>query len=147
MNGSWTSAAIWTWSLGTALLAVAGLAAAVTAFALAAKRKRPAFLGLGVAFLLAAAAATLANPIANMVIFCRASDQNAERLIAAMRSQCPIGHDAGDFIARFGQPARIHACGAREIWTYDPNPWWMIGWTVVEISVVGNQIDGHWLDD
>ncbi|HRT04721.1 MAG TPA: hypothetical protein P5204_03385 [Kiritimatiellia bacterium] len=82
-----------------------------------------------------------------MMIFCRASDQYAERLIAAMRAQCPVGHDAGDLIARFGQPARIHAGGAREIWTYDPNPWWMIGWTDVEIGVVGNKIEGHWLDD
>ena len=147
MNGAWTSAAGWIWTGGTALLATAALAAAVVAFALAAKRKRPAFLGLGAAFLLAAAAATLANPIANMILFCKASDQNAERLIAAMRSQCPVGHDAVDFIARFGQPARIHAGGARKIWTYDPNPWWMIGWTVIEIGVVSNKIEGHWLDD
>ena len=122
MNGLWASAACWAWTIGSALLGTAFLAAAVAAFALAAKRNRPAFLGLGAAFLLAAAAATLANPVANMMIFCRASDQNAERLIAAMRSQCPVGHDAGDFVARFGQPARIHAGGAREIWTYDPNP-------------------------
>lgn len=147
MNGFWASAAGWIWTGGTALLATAALAAAVVAFALAAKRKRPAFLGLGAAFLLAAAAATLANPVANMILFCKASDQNAERLIAAMRSQCPVGHDAGDFLARFGQPARIHAGGAREIWTYDPNPWWMIGWTVIEIGVVSNKIEGHWLDD
>ena len=147
MNGPWAGATAWAWAIGTALLAVSGLVAAVAAFALAAKRNRPAFLGLGTAFLLAAAAATLANPVANMILFCKASDQNAERLIAAMRSQCPVGHDAGDFVARFGQPARIHAGGAREIWTYDPNPWWMIGWTEIEIGVVGNQIDGHWLDD
>ena len=147
MNGLWANAAYWAWTIGSALLGTAFLAAAVAAFALAVQRKRPAFLGLGTAFLLAAAAATLANPVANMMIFCRASDQNASRLIAAMRSQCPVGHDAGDFVAHFGQPARIHAGGAREIWIYDPNPWWMIGWTVIEIGVVGNQIDGHWLDD
>ena len=147
MNGPWAGATAWAWAIGTALLATALLAASVAAFALAVQRKRPAFLGLGAAFLLAAGAATLANPVANMMIFCRASDQNAERLITAMRSQCPVGHDAGDFVARFGQPARIHAGGAREIWTYNPNPWWMIGWTVIEIGVVGNQIDGHWLDD
>lgn len=137
----------WIWFGGTALLGTAGLAAAVAAFALAAKRKRPAFLGLGAAFLLAAAAATLANPVANMVLFCKASDQNAERLIEAMRSQCPVGHDSRDFIARFGQPDRIHASGAREIWTYDPNPWWLVGWTEIEIGVASNKIDGHWLDD
>ena len=147
MNGPWANVVGWVWTGVTVLLGVAGLAAASAAFALAAKRKRPAFLGLGAAFLLAAAAAALANPIANMMVFCRASDQNAERLIAAMRSQCPVGHDAGDFVARFGQPARIHAGGAREIWTYDPNPWWMIGWTVIEIGVASNRIDGHWLDD
>ena len=147
MNGPWANVVGWVWTGVTVLLGVAGLAAASAAFALAAKRKRPAFLGLGAAFLLAAAAAALANPIANMMVFCRASDQNANRLIADMRSQCPVGHDAGDFIARFGRPDRVHAGGAREIWTYDPNPWWMIGWTEIEIGVVGNQIDGHWLDD
>ena len=52
-----------------------------------------------------------------------------------------------DFIARFGQPDRIHASGAREIWTYDPNPWWLVGWTEIEIGVASNKIDGHWLDD
>lgn len=147
MTGFGTSAICWIWTGGTALLGTAGLAAAVAAFALAAKRKRPAFLGLGAAFLLAAAAATLANPLANMLVFCRVADRNAQRLIADMRSQCPVGHDAGDFVARFGRPARIHACGAREIRTYDPNPWWLVGWTEIEIGVVSNKIEGHWLDD
>ena len=147
MNGLWANAAYWAWTIGSALLGTAFLAAAVAAFALAAKRKRPAFLGLGAAFLLAAAAATLANPFANMILFCKASDQNASRLVAAMRSQCPVGHPAGDFIARFGQPTRARRTGAREIWTYDPNPWWMSGWTEIEIGVVSNQIEGHWLED
>ena len=65
MNGPWAGAAAWAWAIGTALLAVSGLVAAVAAFALAVQRKRPAFLGLGTAFLLAAAAATLAPDLAD----------------------------------------------------------------------------------
>jgi hypothetical protein len=68
MNGFWTSAACWIWTGGTALLGTACLAAAVAAFALAAKRKRPAF-SLGAAFLLLGRGN--AGNHRNMMIFCR----------------------------------------------------------------------------
>lgn len=132
---------------GTALLAILFAAATVVAAVLAFQRKRVAFAGLGVAFLVASAVSILTNPVANLLLFHVAADRNTHQLVVDMKSECPVGHDARDFIAKFGQPSRTRTVGEREIWTYDANPWWMVGWTEIEIGVVSNKIEGHWLED
>ena len=143
----WATVLGWVWTIAATVLALAFAAAAVLSAILAAKRKRMAFLGLGAVFLLAAAVSAVANPIANMVIFHKVAERNTNQLIASMRTQCPIGQDADAFVAHFGRPARTQDLGEREIWTYDANPWWMIGWTEIEIGVTSNKITGHWLED
>ena len=37
--------------------------------------------------------------------------------------------------------------GMSEIWTYNPNPWWMLGGTEIEINVASNIIQGYGLED
>jgi len=143
----WETALGWIWIVGTAVVATLFVAATVVAVVLAAKRKRAPFLGLAGAFLLAAVVSALANPIANLVVFKNMADRNTNRLVADMRSKCPVGHDAGDFVVQFGRPSRTRKVGERQIWTYDANPWWMVGWTEIEIGVVSNKIEGHWLED
>lgn len=132
---------------GTALFATLFAAAAVISAVLAHQRKRAAFLALGCAFLVATIASVLANPVANLFIFHVVADRNTHRLVADMKSQCPVGHDAKEFVSIFGRPARTRDLGEREIWTYDANPWWMTGWTEIEIGVASNRITGHWLED
>jgi len=137
----------WAWIWGTIVLATVLATAALMSAVLSAKRKHIGFLGLAGCFLLAAAVSALANPIANLIIFNKVADRNTNYLIADMRSRCPIGHDAQDFVSVFGRPARTRDLGKREIWTYDANPWWMVGWTEIEIGVASNKITGHWLED
>ena len=147
MNGMREEVIYWIWMGGTALFATLFAVATVICAVLAFQRKRTAFLGLGGAFLLATTVSVLANPVANLLLFHVAADRNTHRLVADMKSECPVGHDARVFIAKFGQPSRKQTVGEREIWTYDANPWWMVGWTEIEIGVVSNKIEGHWLDD
>ena len=147
MNTMFESVIGWTWIVGSVVLALLFAAAAVMSVVLSAKRKRIVFVGLAGLFLLAAAVSALANPIANMVIFHKVAERNTNQMIADMKTQCPIGHNAQDFVAKFGRPARTKDLGERQIWTYDANPWWMIGWTEIEINVASNTIQGHWLDD
>ena len=147
MNTIWQSTLGWVWIFGTALFAAALLSAAMISTIMAAKQRRVAFLGLAGLFLLLAAISALANPVANLLMFNRIADANTSKMIADMRTRCPVGTEAKDFVSVFGQPTRARIIGGREIWTYDANPWWMIGWTEIEIGVVSNRIEGHWTED
>ena len=107
MNMMFESILGWVWIVGTIVIAIVLVAAAIVSAVLSAKRKRIGFVGLTAVFLIATAASVLANPIANVVIFRKVTERNGNQMIAHMRTECPIGHDAHDFIAKFGRPARI----------------------------------------
>ena len=135
------------WVVCSIILAMIFATAAIMSVVLSVKRRRLAFLGLTACFILFVTVLALANPIVNMVVFHKLAARNTNNLIAEMRSQCPIGHSTENFIAKFGNPYRVRKSSEWEIWTYDANPWWMIGWTEIEINIVSNTINGHWLED
>jgi len=135
------------WVFGTGLLATLLLSWGALAVELAVRRKRLAFLGLGALILLGAAVSVLANPIANLLVFHKVAARNADHMISDMRTRYPVGQDAREVITTYGPPRRVRHAGSSEVWTYDPNPWWLMGWAQIEIEVASSKIQGHWLED
>ena len=137
----------WALFVSTALLALAFGCATLFLIVLAIRRKRTIFFILAAGSLSLGILATLANPIANIFIFDSAAEGNAKRMYNKMGERPIEGMSREQLTESFGSPRTITKETGYELWYYDPNPWYMIGWTEIGVRIETNRVVSQWLED
>ena len=133
--------------VATAILAIAFACAALISIILAFRRKRKAFIALAAALFVLGIISGLANPMINMSLFNSSTEKNAIRLYEKMNGTPIKGMTPDQLTASFRLPRAIEHHNGYEVWFYNPNPWFMIGWTEIGVRIESNLVVNQWYDD
>lgn len=133
--------------IATAILAIAFLCSTLISIILAFRRKRGAFIALAAVFFALGIISGLANPVINMTLFYSATEKNASRLFEQMNGTPIKGMTRDQLTATFRLPRSIAHHNGYEVWYYNPNPWFMMGWTEIGVSIESNLVVNHWYDE
>ena len=137
----------WAWMIATAILAIALACATLISIILAYRRKRGTFIALAAAFLVLGIISGLANPMINMTLFNSATEKNATHLYEQMNGTPIKGMTPDQLTATFRLPRAIEHHNGYEVWYYNPNPWFMMGWTEIGVRIESNLVVNQWYDD
>jgi hypothetical protein len=130
------------WIIGTSVLAIGLVIAAVIACIFTHRRRRLVFLGLAAAFIVGAVVSALANPIANLAIFNDYGDYKVAQLYEDMRCRNLEGQESSALTELFGSPSRVAELADREVWIYCPRAWFMwTGTDAIEVTIKHGRIE------